>query len=66
MVEVHTEELLTTDAPNYGALDLSLGQAVSFPSLLQLRLRIEVPLWRDPGNWTPLCRPAEPLMLPVS
>ena len=30
-----------------GALDPSLGQAFSFPSLLQLRLRIEVPLWRD-------------------
>ena len=30
-----------------GALDPSLGQALSFPSLLQLRLRIEVPVWRD-------------------
>ena len=30
-----------------GALDPSLGQAFSFPSLLQLRLRIEVPVWRD-------------------
>ena len=30
-----------------GALDPSLGQSMSFPSLLQLRLRIEVPLWRD-------------------
>ena len=30
-----------------GALDPSLGQAFAFPSLLQLRLRIEVPLWRD-------------------
>ena len=30
-----------------GALDPSLGQAISVPSLLQLRLRIEVPLWRD-------------------
>ena len=30
-----------------GALDPSLGQAISFPSILQLRLRIEVPLWRD-------------------
>ena len=30
-----------------GALDPSLGQAMSFPSLLQLKLRIEVPLWRD-------------------
>ena len=30
-----------------GALDPSLGQSTSFPSLLQLKLRIEVPLWRD-------------------
>ena len=30
-----------------GALDPSLGQAFSFPSLLQIRLRVEVPLWRD-------------------
>ena len=30
-----------------GALDPSLEQAFSFPPLLQLRLRIEVPLWRD-------------------
>ena len=30
-----------------GGLDPSLGQAIWFPSLLQLRLRIEVPLWRD-------------------
>ena len=30
-----------------GAIDPSLGQAMSFPSLLQLKLRIEVPLWRD-------------------
>ena len=30
-----------------GALDASLGQSMSFPSLLQLKLRIEVPLWRD-------------------
>ena len=30
-----------------GALDPSLGQSMSFPSLLQLRLPIEVPLWRD-------------------
>ena len=30
-----------------GALDPSLGQAFSFPSLLQLRMRIEVPVWRD-------------------
>ena len=34
-------------AHSCGALDPSLGQAISFPSLLQLRLRIEVPLWRD-------------------
>ena len=30
-----------------GALDPSLGQAFAFPSLLQLRMRIEVPVWRD-------------------
>ena len=30
-----------------GAVDPSLGQAMSFPSLLQLKLRIEVPLWRN-------------------
>ena len=30
-----------------GAVDPSLGQAMSSPSLLQLKLRIEVPLWRD-------------------
>ena len=30
-----------------GDIDPSLGQAMSFPSLLQLKLRIEVPLWRD-------------------
>ena len=30
-----------------GAIDPSLGQAISFPSLLQLKLRIEVPLWRN-------------------
>ena len=30
-----------------GAVDPSLGQAMSFSSLLQLKLRIEVPLWRD-------------------
>ena len=30
-----------------GALDPSLGQAFAFPSLLQLRMRIEVPGWRD-------------------
>ena len=30
-----------------GALDPSLGQSMSFPSLLQLKLHIEVPLWRD-------------------
>ena len=30
-----------------GALDPSLGQSMSFPSLLQLKLRIEVPLWRN-------------------
>ena len=30
-----------------GAIDPPLGQAMSFPSLLQLKLRIEVPLWRN-------------------
>ena len=30
-----------------GALDPSLGQSMSFLSHLQLKLRIEVPLWRD-------------------
>ena len=30
-----------------GVLDPSLGQAFAFPSLLQLRMRIEVPGWRD-------------------
>ena len=30
-----------------GAIDPSLGQAMSFPSLLQLKLRVEVPLWRN-------------------
>ena len=34
-------------AYTYGALDPSLGQSMSFPSLLQLKLRIEVPLWRN-------------------
>ena len=39
-----------------GAIDPSLGQAMSFPSLLQLKLRIEVPLWRnvaEGGGQTP-------------
>ena len=31
----------------YGALDPPLGQSMSFPSLPQLKLRVEVPLWRD-------------------
>ena len=34
-------------AQTCGAIDPSLGQAMSFPSLLQLKLRIEVPLWRN-------------------
>ena len=34
-------------AHSSGALDPSLGQAFAFPSLLQLRMRIEVPVWRD-------------------
>ena len=38
----------------YRALDPSLGQSMSFPSLPQLKLRLEVPLW-----WT-LRRPGTP------
>ena len=34
-------------AYTHGALDPSLGQSMSFPSLPQLKLRVEVPLWRD-------------------
>ena len=34
-------------AYTYGALDPSLGQSMSFPSLLQLKLRMQVPLWRN-------------------
>ena len=41
-----------------GALDPSLGQSMSFPSLLQLKLRIEVPLWR--GFVTARHPPADP------
>ena len=59
VVGVHTKEIAYDRYPRMpdtswaerayscGALDPSLGQAISFPSLLQLRLRIEVPLWRD-------------------
>ena len=59
VVGVHTKEITYDRYPRMpdtswaerayscGALDPSLGQAISFPSLLQLRLRIEVPLWRD-------------------
>ena len=59
VVGVHTKEIAydrysrmpdtswAERAYSCGALDPSLGQAISFPSLLQLRLRIEVPLWRD-------------------
>ena len=59
VVGVHTKEIAYDRYPRMpdtswaerahssGALDPSLGQAFSFPSLLQLRLRIEVPLWRD-------------------
>ena len=59
VVGVHTTEIAYDRYPRMpdtswaerayscGALDPSLGQAISFPSLLQLRLRIEVPLWRD-------------------
>ena len=60
VVGVHTKDIVYDRYPRMpdtswaerayssGALDPSLGQAFSFPSLLQLRLRIEVPLWRDP------------------
>ena len=37
----------TERAYSSGALDPSLGHAFAFPSLLQLRMRIEVPGWRD-------------------
>ena len=59
VVGVHTKDIVYDRYPRMadtswaerayfsGALDPSLGQASSFPSLLQLRLRIEVPLWRD-------------------
>ena len=62
VVGVHTEEIAHDRYPRMpdtswaerayscGALDPSLGQAISFPSLPQLRLRIEVPLWRDPAT----------------
>ena len=59
VVGVHTKDIAYDRYPrtttswaeraySSGALDPSLGQAFSFPSLLQLRLlRIEVPVWRD-------------------
>ena len=59
VVGVHTKDIVYDRYPRMpdtswaerayssGALDPSLGQAFSFPSLLQLRLRVEVPLWRD-------------------
>ena len=57
VVGVHAKDIIYDRCPEcrtrpgqkepIGALDPSLGQAFSFPSLLQLRLRIEVPLWRD-------------------
>ena len=59
VVGVHTKDIVYDRYPRMpdtswaerayssGGLDPSLGQAFSFPSLLQLRLRIEVPLWRD-------------------
>ena len=59
VVGVHTKDIVYDRYPRMpdtswaerayfsGALDPSLGQAFSFPSLLQLRLCIEVPLWRD-------------------
>ena len=62
VVGVHTKEMAYDRYPRMpdtswaerayscGALDPSLGQAMSFPSRLQLRLRIEVPLWRDPAT----------------
>ena len=34
-------------AYTFGAIDPSPGQAMSFPTLLRLKLRIEVPLWRN-------------------
>ena len=59
VIGVHTKEIAYDPYPRMpdtswaerayscGALDPSSGQAISFPSLLQLRLRIEVSLWRD-------------------
>ena len=59
VVEVHTKDSVYDQYPRMpntswaerayssGALDPSLGQAFAFPSLLQLRMRIEVPGWRD-------------------
>ena len=59
VVEVHTKDIVYDRYPRMpttswaerayssGALDPSLGQAFAFPSLLQLRMRIEVPGWRD-------------------
>ena len=59
VVGVHTKDIAYSRCPrtpttswaeraySSGALDPSLGQAFAFPSLLQLRMRIEVPVWRD-------------------
>ena len=59
VVGVHTKDIVYDRYPRMpstswaerayssGALDPSLGQAFAFPSLLQLRMRIEVPGWRD-------------------
>ena len=59
VVGVHTKDIVYDRYPRMpttswaerayssGALDPSLGQAFAFPSLLQLRMRIEVPVWRD-------------------
>ena len=59
MVGVYSKEIIYDRCPRMpdtswaaraytcGAIDPSLGQAMSFPSLLQLKLRIEVPLWRN-------------------
>ena len=51
VVEVHTKDIVYDRQPRMRDTSWKepalVGQAFSFPSLLQLRLRIEVPLWRD-------------------
>ena len=59
VVGVHNKEIIHDRYPRMphtswaaraytcSAIDPSLGQAMSFPSLLQLKLRIEVPPWRN-------------------